>query len=106
MTRIVDDDKQVKLFKMLGIISDDSYLKKDLVFKHQVINKQKKQQKPTDSSHNMMLQKSQYVIIENDVNQLRKQYYLDKKAAIDMCSPNNDIVLRYCPPNEVNQRRQ
>jgi len=85
MTRIADDDKQVQLLKTLGIYSDETYLKKDLVFRHQVVNQQKKQIKPNDSSHNMMLQRSKYLIIENDVNYLRKQYYLDKKAAIDMC---------------------
>ena len=43
MTRIADDDKQVQLLKTLGIYSDETYLKKDLVFRHQVVNQQKQQ---------------------------------------------------------------
>lgn len=55
MKRIANDDKKLKLLKAIGIISDDTYLRKNLIFKHKVINEQNKPSKPTDSSHNMML---------------------------------------------------
>ena len=31
---------------------------------------------------------------------------MDEQSAIESCNPKNPILLRYCPPNEVNQKRQ
>jgi hypothetical protein len=67
MSRIVDSDYQVNALKKLGIY-DNEFNKGDLVFKHKVVNvKEKDNIKPSETSHAKSLQRSKYLIIENDI---------------------------------------
>lgn len=70
MQLIEKTDLKIKLFEKIGIGYDDK-----LTFKHQIINENKRNEiVPWESQHTPALQKSRYLVIENDVEQLVKTF--------------------------------
>lgn len=98
--RIQDDDWMVWLNRVFGGWDEKP------AFKHSKVNDKtesdNKLLNPLKSKHSMSLQRSKYVMVENSVNELKHQFALHPQS--DWSS--SDMYLRFCLPQEVNNKRQ
>ena len=85
------------------------------VFKHTVVNKKEKNEiNHLASEHPVSLQKSEYIMIENDIERIRKQYEHFQQATTDeqrnewqqLCGYSGKLNLRFCHEDEVLKKRK
>lgn len=72
LARIQDDDLTRKILAKIGIDEEENSQTKQ-VFKHSVVNnKEKNEINHLRSEHPVTLQRSEYIMIENDINRIRQ----------------------------------
>jgi len=114
---INNDSLQLKLLKILGLDS----LEMPLSFKHTKIDNSKifgKKRKDIDhlkSEHSMSIQKSKYIVIEDNVSRLQKYANIiaESQQAHNQNEPyvynhiykDNHLNLRFCNSEEVTNKR-
>ena len=76
-------------------------------FKHQVVNaKEEKAIRPSDSVHTLKLQRSNYITIENEYEMMKKHYPMHQIREHLGGKPLDELILRFCNPDEINQKRR
>jgi len=97
MKRIADTDSIKVILKKFKIYDEDA--DKKLTFKpHQINTYDRVQIVPWESEHTNMLQRSGYLVIENDIEELKKRDASTIKS--------NEIKLNYCKKDMVEHKRQ
>lgn len=113
LARIQDDDVTRKLLLSIGIDEELNSATKQ-VFKHSVVNqKESNEINHLASEHPCSLQRSEYIMIENDMERIRRQYEHfqggkseeQRQQWAELCGYSGKLNLRFAHEDEVLKKR-
>lgn len=113
LARIQDDDVIRKVLLKVGI-DEEAAAETKHVFKHTVINRKEENEiNHLASEHPCSLQRSEYIVVENDLDRIRRQYEHfqggkseeQRKAWAELCGYSGKLNLRFCHEDEVLKKR-